>query len=153
LNLSRELRVGSKFLDPMLPHERNVAMPFQRRQPRIRRLTRAQLLTLATWRWAAVKFDQEVRECDVLEQVALYATLATLRELDDPFQLFSRHAEAHPEFSLVRSLAPGKYEHDTLAHDILDTAFWLRWNELTNCSDTNSAERRAHDPDAEAPSG
>src|SRR4051812_14425202 len=106
----------------MLPHERNVAMPFQRRLPRIRRLTRAQLLTLATWRWASVKFDQSVRLDGVLEQVALYATLATLRDLRDPFELFSRHAEAHPEFSLIRSLVPGDYIHNTLAHDILDTA-------------------------------
>src|SRR5262249_29873216 len=102
-------------------------MPFQRRLPQIRRLTRAQLLTLTTWRWASVKVDQNVRSETVLEQVALHATLAALRDVRDPFQLFARHAEAHPEYSLIRSLAPGDYEHDTLAHDILDAAFWLRW--------------------------
>lgn len=128
-------------------------MPFQHRLPRIRRLTRAQLLTLTTWRWAAVKFGQTVRPDDVLEQVSLYATLATLRELQDPFQLFSRHAEAHPEFSLIRSLAPGDYAHDTLAHDILDTAFWLRWNELTNCSNGEGNDQSAQDPDAGSADG
>ena len=88
-------------------------MPFQHRLPRIRPLTRAQLLTLTTWRWASVKFDRTVRPDDVLEQVALCATLATLRELRHPLQLFARHAQAHPEYSLIRSLALGDYEHDT----------------------------------------
>jgi hypothetical protein len=105
-------------------------MTHPHRAPRVRRLSRAQLLTLTTWRWAAVKFDQHVCHDDVLEHVALHATLATLRELEDPFELFARHAEAHPEFSLVRSLAPGDCTYESLPHDILDTAFWLRWNEL-----------------------
>ena len=127
-------------------------MPFQHR-PRIRRMTRAQLLTLTTWRWAAIKVHQNIGPHDVFEQVALHATLATLRELRDPFQLFARHAEAHPEFSLIRSLAPGDYAHDTLAHDILDTAFWLRWNELTSSSAGGAADHEQQNPDAGSSSG
>ena len=128
-------------------------MPFQRHLPRIRRLSRAQLLTLTTWRWASVKFEQTVRPDAVLEQVALHATLATLRELKDPFQLFARHAEAHPEFSLIQSLASGGYAHDTLAHDILDTAFWLRWNELTSSPAGGAADHEHQNPDVGSSSG
>ena len=123
-------------------------MQFQRRLPPIRRLTRAQLLTLTTWRWASVKVDQNVGPGTVLEQVALHATLGALRDVRDPFQLFARHAEAHPEYSLIRSLAVGEYEHDTLAHDILDAAFWLRWNELTHGAVGDGGDRHSPDPDA-----
>ncbi len=90
---------------PRCRMKRTSPMPFQRRLPRIRRLTRAQLLTLATWRWASVKLDLTVHPDDVLEQVALHATLATLRELQDPFQLFpdmQRHIPSSPSSGGLR---------------------------------------------------
>ena len=128
-------------------------MPFQGRMPRIRRLTRAQLLTLTTWRWASVKLDQSVHADDILQLSALHATLATLRDVRDPFQLFARHADAHPEFSLIVSLAPRDHSHDTLSHDILDTAFWLRWNELTRGRVGFDIDPAAHNPDAWSTAG
>ena len=99
-----------------------------RAQP-IRRLTRLQQLTLNTWRWAAVKLRASVDPPAVMEHAALHAVLASLRDMDDPLALFVRHAQAQPEFRLILSVLPQDHL-PSLAHDILDTAFLLRWHEL-----------------------
>ena len=65
----------------------------------------------------------------ILELAALHAVLGTLRDIDDPVALFARHAHAQPEFQLVLSVLPDIH-HPGLPHDILDTAFLLRWTEL-----------------------
>ena len=95
----------------------------------IRRLTRLQQLTLNTWRWAAVKLRASLDPPAVLEHAALHAVLASLRDLEDPLALFARHAQAQPEFRLIQSVLP-QDQTPSLAHDILDTAFLMRWHEL-----------------------
>jgi hypothetical protein len=99
-----------------------------RTQP-IRRLTRLEQLTLNTWRWAAITLESTLDPAAILELAALHAILGTLRDLDDPLALFSRHAHAQPEFQLILSVLPEDHRPG-LAHDILDTAFLLRWTEL-----------------------
>ncbi len=105
-------------------------MSIQSTNPQPVRLTRAQQLTLNTWPWAAVKLRRVLDPRAVLEQAALHAVLASLRDLGDPLALFARHAEAYPEFALITSLVPIERQA-VLAYDILDTAFLLRWIELT----------------------
>ena len=69
-----------------------------------RRLTRAEQLTLTTWRWAFVALCRQVEPQDLLPQVALQAVLARLRDCTDPLQLFGRHCSPEAEFALVASL-------------------------------------------------
>ena len=69
--------------------------------PDRRRLTRAEQLTLTTWRWAFVTLCREVEPQDLLPQVALQAVLAQLRDYTDPLQLFGRHGSAAADFALV----------------------------------------------------
>jgi hypothetical protein len=95
----------------------------------IRPLTRLEQLMLNTWRWAALKLRETLDPHAVLEHAALHAVLASLRDLDDPSALFVRHAQARPEFQLILSVLPQDHPR-SLAHDILDTAFLLRWREL-----------------------
>ena len=95
----------------------------------VRRLTRLEQLTLNTWRWAAATVQNTLAPAAILELSALHAVLATLRDVDDPVALFARHAHAQPEFQLVLSVLPDDYRAG-LPHDILDTAFLLRWTEL-----------------------
>src|SRR5207253_1710067 len=95
----------------------------------IRRLTRLEQLTLNTWRWAAATVQNTLDPSAILELAALHAVLGTLRDIDDPVALFARHAHAQPEFQLVLSVLPDRYRPG-LPHDILDTAFLLRWTEL-----------------------
>jgi hypothetical protein len=96
----------------------------------IRRLTRLEQLTLNTWRWAAVALQHALGpSAAVLEFAAMHAVLASLRDWDDPVALFARHAHAQPEFQLIHSVL-GDEPRPGLAHDILDTAFLLRWTEL-----------------------
>ena len=97
--------------------------------PPIPRMTRLEQLTLNTWRWAAVSIGNTVDPCAILELAGMHAVLAVLRDLDDPKMLFRRHAQAQTEFQLVLSVLPDQYRPG-LAHDILDTAFLLRWIEL-----------------------
>jgi len=60
----------------------------------------------------------------------LHAVLGAVCDVDDPVALFARHAHAQPEFQLVLlSVLPDAYR-TSLPHDILDTAFLLRWTEL-----------------------
>ncbi len=105
-------------------------MSMQSTNPQPVRLTRAQQLTLNTWRWAAVKLRRVLDPRTVLEQAALHAVLGSLRDVHEPTLLFVRHAEAYPEFALITSLVPIARQA-VLAYDILDTAFLLRWHELT----------------------
>ena len=93
------------------------------------RLTRVQQLTLNTWRLAAAKLDRALEPCALLEHAAVHAVLGVLRDVNTPLALFGRHAQANPEFALVRSLVQVG-PHDELAYDILDAGFLLRWNEL-----------------------
>ena len=65
----------------------------------------------------------------MLEYAALHAVLARLRDMDEPLQLFARHATAHAELALVTSLVSGS-AHEALAYDLLDAGFLARWNEL-----------------------
>ena len=94
-----------------------------------RRLTRLEQLTLNTWRWAATTLKNTVDPFAVLELSAMHAVLGALRDVDEPLALFARHAQAQPEFQLVLSVLPENYR-PALPHDILDTAFLLRWTEL-----------------------
>jgi hypothetical protein len=98
--------------------------------PAHHRLTRVQQFTLTTWRWAFVAFCGQVGPADLLPQVALQAVLARLCACDDPLQLLARHASAAAEFALVADLLP-EQRRQALAHDLVDSAFLLRWNELT----------------------
>jgi hypothetical protein len=93
------------------------------------RLDRIQQLTLNTWRLAAAKLERVLDSTALLEHAAVYATLAALRDVDLPLVLFRRHSEAEREYALITSLIHAADEAD-LRHDILDTAFLLRWNEL-----------------------
>ncbi|MBV9595919.1 MAG: hypothetical protein JOZ87_03585 [Chloroflexi bacterium] len=95
-----------------------------------RRLTRAEQLTLTTWRWAFVTLCRQVEPQDLLPQVALQAVLARLRDYTDSLQLFGRHGTAAADFALVASLLPERGRR-ALDHDLVDSAFLLRWNELT----------------------
>ena len=95
----------------------------------VRRLSRLEQLTLNTWRWAAITLESTVDPAAILELAALHAILGTLRDLDDPLALFTRHAHAQPEFQMILSVLSEDHRPG-LAHDILDTAFLLRWTEL-----------------------
>jgi hypothetical protein len=97
--------------------------------PPIRRLTRLEQLTLNTWRWAAATLQTTIHASSLFELTAMHAVLAALRDVDEPLALFTRHAHAQPEFQLVLSVLPENYR-PALPHDILDTAFLLRWMEL-----------------------
>jgi hypothetical protein len=98
--------------------------------PERRRLTRAEQLTLTTWRWAFVALCRQVQPQDLLPQVALQAVLARLCDCTDPLQLFGRHGSPAAEFALVASLLPEEGRR-ALDHDLVDSAFLLRWNALT----------------------
>jgi hypothetical protein len=74
---------------------------------------------------------------DLLPQVALQVVLARLRDCTDPLQLFARHRSPEAEFALVASLLPEERRR-TPDHDLVDSAFLLRWNELT--ADGNGPE-------------
>ncbi len=95
----------------------------------IRRLTRLEQLTLNTWRWAAATPQNTLDPVAVVEEAALHAVLAALRDLDDPRELFRRHAHAQSEFQLILSVLREDHRPG-LPHDILDAAFLLRWTEL-----------------------
>ena len=97
------------------------------------RLTRLQQLTLNTWRWAHTKLGRVLDPAAVLEHVALHAVVASLRDVDTPTGLFDRHAHAYPEFSLITSLLASDC-HSNLRYELLDSAFLMRWNELTTAS-------------------
>jgi hypothetical protein len=92
-------------------------------------LTRLEQLMLNTWRWAAVALQDTLVPPAIMEEAALHAVLATLRDLDNPVELFARHAHGQPEFQLILSVLPD-CRRPGLLHDILDTAFLLRWMEL-----------------------
>lgn len=95
------------------------------------RLTRLQQLTLTTWRHASGKVARDVPPNDVLAQVAICAVRAVLNDVAYPLALFARHAAGSEEFALVASLAAHESSRDEL-HDLMDTAFLLRWTELTS---------------------
>ena len=95
----------------------------------VRRLSRLEQLTLNTWRWAAITLEGTLDPAAIMELAALHAILGTLRDLDDPLALFTRHAHAQPEFQMILSVL-SEDRRPGLAHDILDTAFLLRWTEL-----------------------
>ena len=105
-----------------------MSTPTDSPQP-IRRLTRLEQLTLNTWRWAATTIQNTLDPSAILELAALHAIVGALRDIDEPVALFARHAHAQPEFQLVLSVLPDRYRPG-LPHDILDTAFLLRWTEL-----------------------
>ncbi|HET6316538.1 MAG TPA: hypothetical protein VFG86_08780 [Chloroflexota bacterium] len=88
-----------------------------------------QQLTLTTWRLAARTLERALEPSSIVEFAAVHAVLARLRDVDDPLQLFSRHATAHNELSMVLSLVGGT-SHQDLAYDLLDGGFLARWNEL-----------------------
>ncbi len=93
-------------------------------------LTRLQQLTLNTWRHAYAKVLREVRPSDTLAQTAIRTVVAILHDTTDPLALFVRHAAPAADFALVASLAAPERSRDEL-HDLLDSAFLLRWLELT----------------------
>jgi hypothetical protein len=93
-------------------------------------LTRFQQLTLNTWRLAAAKLAREQQSATALEQAAVHALLAILREVRVPLELFLRHTRADSDFVLIRSLVQKRPGEEDLIYDVLDTAFLLRWNEL-----------------------
>ena len=95
-----------------------------------RRLNRLQQLTLNVWRLASLRVQREVAPTDVLARVAIQTSLAVLRDTTDALQLFQRHEARAEEFALVASLAGEDRTRDAV-HDLLDSAFLLRWLELT----------------------
>ena len=94
------------------------------------RLTRLQQLTLNTWRLAHAKVLREIKPNDVLPQAAICAALAILRDTSNPLALFARHDARAEEFALVATIVMPQRSRDDL-HDLLDSAFLLRWLELT----------------------
>ena len=114
-----------------LPHQPAVGRTPVRAVLVSTRLTRLQQLTLTTWRRAAAKVDREVAPNAVLEQAAICVVLAVLRDTAEPMALFARHARAVDEFALLTSIVP-RDRPPSLDHDLLDTAFLLRWQELTS---------------------
>jgi hypothetical protein len=110
----------------MSSRQKPVSQPIH---PHVQRLSRAQQLTLTTWRFAARKLERVLEPSDLLERVAVHVVLGTLREVNEPIALFARHATAQPEFALVQSLVSTS-AHSELDFDVLDTGFLLRWNEL-----------------------
>ncbi len=97
----------------------------------VQRLNRVQQLTLNTWRLASAKLERVLDPCSLLEHAAIYATLGALPDVDEPLDLFRRHAEAQPEFALIVSLIRAAGQ-EALAYDMLDTAFLPRWDELVS---------------------
>jgi hypothetical protein len=100
----------------------------------IRRLTRLEQLMLNTWRWAAVTLQNTLNPPAIIEEAALHAVLAALRDVENPVELFARHAHGQPEFQLILSVLPDGHRTG-LPHDILDTAFLIRWTELAATGD------------------
>jgi hypothetical protein len=128
-DVHKEKRALDKFakLEHLMPIDPSRTSP-------IRRLTRVEQLTLNTWRWAAIKVGQADPRQAFFEHAALHAVLAALRDVADPLSLFTCHAEAHAEFQLILSVMPDD-RPPSVAHDILDTAFLMRWTELlADCS-------------------
>jgi len=107
------------------PHTTN------RGQQPSRRLNRVQQLTLNTWRHASASVCRHVMPNDILAHVASHAVLAALRDTTDPLDLFFRHQHGEEEFALVSSLLGSDRSRDEL-FDLFDTAFLLRWQELTS---------------------
>ena len=95
-----------------------------------RRLNRLQQLTLNVWRLASSRVSREVSPTDILANVAIQASLAALRDTTDALELFQRHDARAEEFALVASLAGEDRTRDAV-HDLLDSAFLLRWLEIT----------------------
>ena len=96
-----------------------------------RRLSRLQQLTLNVWRLASARVAREVPPTDVLASAATHAALSALRDTTDALDLFRRHDARAEEFALVASVAGQDRTRDAL-HDLLDSAFLLRWLELTS---------------------
>jgi hypothetical protein len=95
-----------------------------------KRLNRLQQLTLNVWRLASLRVSRDVSPTDVLAHAAIQASLAVLRDTTDALELFRRHESRGEEFALVASLVGEDRTRDTV-HDLLDSAFLLRWVELT----------------------
>jgi hypothetical protein len=74
---------------------------------------------------------REVAPTDILASAAIHASLAALRDTNDALELFRRHDARHEEFALVASLVGLDRTRDAV-HDLLDSAFLLRWIELTS---------------------
>ena len=106
------------------PKTREIVSP----EPRLQRFSAFQN------QWAAAKLRRVLDPHAVLEHAALHAVLASLRDVETPIALFARHAEAYSEFTLIASLVPWERQA-AFAYEILDTAFLMRWNELTNGGD------------------
>jgi hypothetical protein len=118
---------------PQIPFNwRSITVSIQYTPPRAgtERLIRVQQLTLNTWRLAAAKLQRQPHPENALEQAAVHALLATLRDVRRPLDLFVRHAQAAPDFAFIRSLVEERPRDEDLAYDVLDMAFLLRWNEL-----------------------
>jgi hypothetical protein len=96
-----------------------------------RRLSRLQQLTLNVWRLASARVARDVPPTDILAAAAVHASLAALRDTTDALHLFHRHDARAEEFALVASLAGRDRTRDAV-HDLLDSAFLLRWLELTS---------------------
>jgi hypothetical protein len=73
---------------------------------------------------------RDVPLTDIVARVAIQAALAVLRDTTDALDLFQRHDARAEEFALVASLAGQDRTRDAV-HDLLDSAFLLRWLELT----------------------
>ena len=99
--------------------------------PSSRRLSRLQQLTLNVWRLASARVAHEVPPTDIVASTAIHAALAVLRDTTDALDLFRRHDARAEEFALIASLMGQDRTRDAL-HDLLDTAFLLRWLELTS---------------------
>ena len=123
---ARAVQASTPDHTPVAPRTNEVTTPTP---PSRQRLSRWQQLTLTTWRHAARKLDRVLDPCAVPARVALHTVLATLRNVDDPMALFSRHASANPELALIESLVSATPDA-ALNYDLLDTAFLCRWNEL-----------------------
>jgi hypothetical protein len=95
------------------------------------RLSRLQQLTLNVWRLASARVTREVPAADVLASAAIHASLAALRDTTNALDLFRRHDARAEEFALVASLVGQDRTRDAV-HDLLDSAFLLRWLELTS---------------------
>ena len=94
-------------------------------------LNRYDRATVALWARSRAEFSNRPGY-GPLAEVAVHALLSGLRRCPEPPALLACYeAEAVADFALIGSLLPGGSTSELLWR-VRDTAFYLRWLELTN---------------------
>lgn len=93
-------------------------------------LNRYDRATVGLWMRSHTELMQRTNQSHLVEAAA-HALLAGLRRCDTATALFARYeADAPADFALIGSLLPDGPPEDLLWR-ARDTAFYLRWHELT----------------------